>query len=76
MFNSSKWRSLNKNKTLLVSAIIAKSQDIRKEIVSNFHTLGACSLLSRLSNIPLILNNRSQRNYKSYSQSLPFDDPE
>ena len=52
IFNKNKCRSLNKNKTLLVFAIIAKSQDIRKEIVTNFCTLGACSLLSCLSSLP------------------------
>ena len=38
-FNFIKWRFLNETKTLLVPAIIAKSQDIRKNIITDLHSL-------------------------------------
>ena len=48
IFNSSKWRSLNETKRLLVCAIIAKSQDVGKEIVTNLSALSAFSPLTSL----------------------------
>ena len=59
---------LNETKTLLVSAIIAKSQDIGKESDTNVSTLSGFSPLTSLSNILPILNDRVLRNYKGSSQ--------
>ena len=60
---------LSEIKTLLISAIIEKSQDIGKEIVTNVSTLGIFSLLTSLFNILPILNNGAPRNYGRFSQS-------
>ena len=43
-FNSSEQRLQNETKMLLVSAIIAKSQDIGNEIVTNSTASGASAL--------------------------------
>lgn len=48
IFNSRKWRPVTKIKTLLVSAIIAKSQDTGKEIVNKFKHFRCL----QLSNLP------------------------
>ena len=57
-FNSTKWRPLNETKTLLFSAIIAKIQDIGKEVATNLSASGASSALTSLSNVLPILNYR------------------
>ena len=48
--------------TLLVSAIIWKSQGTRKEIVTNVSALGISNPLTNLSNIFLIFNGGLQEN--------------
>ena len=61
IFNSSKWKTLNENKTILVSAIIAKSQNIGKEIAMNLSTLGTFYHLWNFSNTLPLLNNGALR---------------
>lgn len=59
IFNSSKWRLPNKIKNLIVSASIAKSQDIRKK-VTNLSTPGVQSPLASLSRAHLISKQGSK----------------
>ena len=56
--------------TLLVSAIIWKSQGTRKEIVTNVRALGIFSPLTILSKVLPVLNGRALRNYRCSSQSF------
>ena len=60
VFNSSKWRILHRTKAPLASAIIAESQDIRKEIIINVSSLGAFGPLTEFSNILPVLNDGLQ----------------
>ena len=54
------------NQTLLVS-IIAKSQDIGKEIVTNVSASDTGSPLSSISNVLPVLNDKALRDYRSSS---------
>lgn len=44
IFNSGKWRFLNKSQTWLISPIFADAQDIRKKITTNFSAPTSASL--------------------------------
>lgn len=69
IFICSKQRLHNKNKTFPVSAIIAKSQDIGKDIVTNLSTSGAFRPLTNLSNLLPGLDDGTQRNHRDSFQS-------
>ena len=57
------------NSNLLVSATIAKSQDIGKEIITNWSALGTFSSLTSLSNILPILSDWAEE-LQGSSQSI------
>lgn len=52
------------NQNLLVSVIVAKSQDTGEEFLINFSTSGDFGLLTSPSNILLIPNDGTPRNYR------------
>ena len=59
-----------KQNFFLVSAIIAKSQDIEKEIITNLSSLGTFSPLTSFSIVLPVLNDKAPRNYTGSSQSF------
>ena len=70
ILNSNKWRSLKKQKqTLPVSAIIAKSQDIGRKIVTSLSTPDTFRPLTSLSNSLLTPSDGALRNYRGSSKS-------